>query len=304
MRAILLFVLLGSTLAFAQPLPARDTADVGPRGSWSVGVFNPLRIAVHEGLELQTHPLLFFVAPNVDARFALVRSPLRLTAEAGLSMPTLAMRLVKGYLFPGWETSQNDIGWMLIPRAGLLLSGNVLTHDVWTLRADAAFRVALGPNSATPLNSFLTPLDLVLAAPLTGFRSRVGGAYDHAFNERLRLRGEAQPLCDRLAGPSHRLGTGHGAHRLHLTAGAHGPRGRGPRPLPAQPHHRGCPVGQRGPGSHARGRGRRWLQRARPRPEQRLPADAGLHLARLLSRHREAWSTQHSSASPLPTYSG
>jgi hypothetical protein len=190
MRAILLFVLLGSTVAFAQPLPARDTADVGPRGSWSVGVFNPLRIAVHEGLELQTHPLLFFVAPNVDARFALVRSPLRLTAEAGLSMPTLAMRLVKGYLFPTWDTSQNDIGWMLIPRAGLLLSGNVLTHDVWTLRADAAFRVALGPNSATPLNSFLTPLDLVLAAPLTGFRSRVGGAYDHAFNERLRLRGE------------------------------------------------------------------------------------------------------------------
>lgn len=190
MRAILLFVLLGSTLAFAQPLPARDTADVGPRGSWSVGVFNPLRIAVHEGLELQTHPLLFFVAPHVDARFALVRSPLRLTAEAGLSMPTLAMRLVKGYLFPSWETSQNDIGWMLIPRAGLLLSGNVLAHGVWTLRADAAFRVALGPHSATPLNSFLTPLDLVLAAPLTGFRSRVGGAYDHAFNERLRLRGE------------------------------------------------------------------------------------------------------------------
>ncbi|MFY0572777.1 hypothetical protein ACN28E_54355 [Archangium lansingense] len=190
MRATLLFVLLSSTLAFAQPLPARDTADVGPRGSWSVGVFNPLRIAVHDNVELQTHPLLFFVAPHVDARFALLRTPLRLTAEAGLSMPTFAMRLVKGYLFPSWDTSQSDIGWMLIPRAGLLLSGNVLEHDVWTLRADAAFRIGLGPNSATPLNSFLTPLDLVLAAPLTGFRSRVGGAYDHAFNDRLRLRGE------------------------------------------------------------------------------------------------------------------
>ena len=195
MRALFLAVLVSSTLmsgtlAFAQPMQARDTADVGPRGSWSVGVFNPLRIAVHESVELQTHPLLFFVAPNVDARFALMRSPLRLTAEAGLSMPTLAMRLAKGYLFPNWETSQNDIGWMLIPRAGLLLSGNVLEHDVWTLRADAAFRIPLGPNSATPLNSFLTPLDLVLAAPLTGFRSRVGGAYDHAFNDRLRLRGE------------------------------------------------------------------------------------------------------------------
>ncbi len=190
MRAVLLFVLLASTLAFSQPLPARDTADVGARGSWSVGVFNPLRIAVLDGLELQTHPLLFFVAPHVDARLALVRSPLRLTAEAGLSMPTLAMRLTKGYLFPSWDTSENDIGWMLIPRAGLLLSGNVLERDVWTLRADAAFRIPLGPNSATPLNFFVTPLDLVLAAPLTGFRSRVGGAYDHAFNDRLRLRGE------------------------------------------------------------------------------------------------------------------
>ncbi|HEX8441121.1 hypothetical protein [Archangium sp.] len=190
MRAVLLLVLLGSTLAFSQPRPARDTADVGPRGSWSVGVFNPLRIAVHDRVEFQTHPLLFLVAPQVDARFALVRSPLRLTAEAGLSVPTFALRLTKGYLFPSWATSQNDIGWMLIPRAGLSLSGDVLAHDVWTLKADAAFRVALGPNSATPLNSFLTPLDLALAAPLTGFRSRVGGAYDHAFNDRLRLRGE------------------------------------------------------------------------------------------------------------------
>jgi hypothetical protein len=190
MRAVLLFVLLGSTLAFSQPLPARDTADVGPRGAWSVGVFNPLRIAVHDRVELQTHPLLFLMAPHVDARFALVRSPLRLTAEAGLSVPTFALRLTKGYLFPNWATSQADIGWMLIPRAGLLLSGDGLANDVWTLKADAAFRVPLGPNSATPLNSFLSPLDLVLAAPLTGFHSRVGGAYDHAFNDRLRLRGE------------------------------------------------------------------------------------------------------------------
>jgi hypothetical protein len=100
------------------------------------------------------------------------------------------MRLAKGFFFPSWDTSQSDIGWMLIPRAGLMLSGDALAHDVWTLRAEASFRVALGPNSAEPLNSFLTPADLLLAAPLTGFRSRVGGAYDHAFTERLRLRGE------------------------------------------------------------------------------------------------------------------
>lgn len=190
MRALLVCFLLGGTLALADPLPARDTADVGKKGSWSVGVFNPLRIAVHDRVELQANPLLFFVAPHLDARFALVQSQVRLTGEVGFSVPTFGMRLMKGYFFPEWASTENNIGWMLVPRVGLMLSGDAFAHDVWTLRADAAFRVALGPNSATPLNSFLVPLDLLLAAPLTGFSSRVGGAYDHAFNERLRLRGE------------------------------------------------------------------------------------------------------------------
>lgn len=193
-RAIFVVSVL-STVALADVRPARDTADVGDRGAWSVGVFNPFRIAVHDRVELQTHPLILFVAPNVDARFAILKSAgpergLRLTGEAGLSLPTFGMRLTKGYFFPSWETSTNDIGWMLIPRVGLLLSGDVLTHDTWTVKADAAFRVPLGPNSAAPLNSFLAPLEILLAAPLTGFCSRIGGAYDHAFGERLRLRGE------------------------------------------------------------------------------------------------------------------
>jgi hypothetical protein len=191
--------------ALASSRPARDTADVGNAGSWSVGVFNPLRLAVNDRLELEAHPLVFFVAPNLNARFALLKSAkadpqsgdlgtaargLRLTGEVGLSVPTFGMRLLKGYLFPSWETSRNDIGWMIIPRVGLLVSGDLLANDVWTLRADAAFRVPLGAGSAAPLNSFLAPLEILLAAPLTGFGSRVGAAYDHALGDVLRLRGE------------------------------------------------------------------------------------------------------------------
>ncbi|MDX2014939.1 MAG: hypothetical protein SFW67_32380 [Myxococcaceae bacterium] len=182
--------LLASSLALAAPRPARDTAAVGQQGHGSVGVFNPLRLAIVDGIELEANPLVFFVAPNVNARFRLFDGPLQLTAEAGLSLPTFGMRLTKGFLFPSWETSTNDIGWMLIPRVGVVLSGRVFEHDVWTAKVDAAFRVPLGPNSATPLNSFLIPLDLLLAAPLTGLCARVGGAYDHAFGDRLRLRGE------------------------------------------------------------------------------------------------------------------
>ncbi len=189
-----------ASVAFAEPRLARDTADVGNAGSYSVGVFNPLRIAFHNRFELQANPLLFFIAPHLDARFAILKSPVgagaiptgvRLTAEAGVLMPTLAMRLMKGFLFPSWATSENNIGYMLIPRVALLVSTDFLVHDVLTFRLDGAFRLPMGPNSATPMNSFLAPLEILFAAPLTGFCGRFGGAYDHAFGDRLRLRGEA-----------------------------------------------------------------------------------------------------------------
>lgn len=198
MKALVL-VLLAST-ALATPRPARDTADVGNAGSYSVGIFNPLRVSFHNRFELQANPLLFFVAPHLDARFAILKPPVeqgqlpmgvRLTAEAGLLMPTFGMRLMKGFFFPSWATSTNDVGFMLIPRVALLVSGDFLTHDVLTFRIDGALRIPMGPNNATPMNSFLAPLEILFAAPLTGFCGRMGGAYDHAFGDRLRLRGEA-----------------------------------------------------------------------------------------------------------------
>ncbi len=199
MKRALLGLALASTAAFATPRPARDTADVGNAGSYSVGIFNPLRIAFTDRVELQANPLLFFVAPHLDVRFAILKPAVeagklpmgvRLTAEAGLLMPTLGMRLMKGFFFPSWATSTNDIGFMLIPRVGLLVSGDFFQDDVLTFRIDGQMRIPMGPHSATPLNSFLAPLEILFAAPLTGFLGRFGGAYDHAFGDRLRLRGE------------------------------------------------------------------------------------------------------------------
>jgi hypothetical protein len=174
----------------AWPRPARDTADVGPKGRWSTGIFNPTRYALTDSIELEANPLLLPVAPNLIGRFALMKSTTRLTAEAGVLVPTFGMRLMKGYFFPTWATSTDNIGWMVIPRVAVLLSGGAREHDVWTARADFAFRVPLGANSASPIESFVAPLDLLLAAPLTGYLARVGGAYDAALGNRFRLRGE------------------------------------------------------------------------------------------------------------------
>jgi hypothetical protein len=194
-----LVMTLMSTSSQALPRPARDTADVGNRGNYSVGVFSPLRLAFTNRFELQAQPLLFFIAPHLDARFAILKPPVkegslptgvRLTAEAGLSLPTYGMRLLKGLFFPTWATSANDIGFMLVPRIGLLLSGDFFTHDVLTFRINGQFRIPIGPNNATPLHSFLAPLDILLAAPLTGILGHVGTAYDHAIGDRFRLRGE------------------------------------------------------------------------------------------------------------------
>lgn len=175
-----------------QPRPARDTADVGDKGSWSMGLFNPLTVALHHRIELRLHPALFFVAPHFNLRLALLKgggAPVRVTLETGMQVPTLLMQLTKGYLFPTWASGADNIGWMLITRYGLLVSGDAFAHDVWTVGADASFRIPLGPNSATPLHSFLAPLEIITAAPLTGFLGHAGGAYDHAFGTRLRLRG-------------------------------------------------------------------------------------------------------------------
>ncbi len=220
MRTVIMLSALCATVAAAEPRPARDTADVGDRNAWSFGIFNPLRYAFHDRFELQVSPLFFFVAPHIDARFAILKETkggnrypfgVRLTAEAGLLYPTLAMRLAKGFLFPAWETSQNDVGHMLVPRVGLVVSGDFFKYDVLTFRIDALLRIPMGPNSATPLNSFLAPLDILFAAPLTGFLGRLGGAYDHAFGDHLRLRGEVNVYLTGTQGNLHVDGRSVGA---------------------------------------------------------------------------------------------
>lgn len=189
-RLCLLLALVSAPALASDPAP-RETADVLSKGQWSVGVFNPLRIGLTDRVELVTHPLLDLAAsPHAVVRVAHRTGSLRITGEYGLSLPTVGARLMKGFFFPSWETSGRNVGWMLVPRAGVVVSGAATARSVWTARADFAARLPLGHNDAMPFESFLAPLDLVFAPALTGFRARLGGSYDQALTSRLRVKGE------------------------------------------------------------------------------------------------------------------
>jgi hypothetical protein len=176
-------VLVGSA-AIAAPIPARDTAFVGVERV-SVGVFAPLTWTLAEGVELRGHPLLFFVAPNAVARVSHGEvAGLRIAGEYGLSVPTLGMRMVRGYLFP----TGADIPWLLIPSVGLVASRGDPLGSVWSVSGDAAYRISLSRHELRPMNA-PAPLEVVFAAAAGGYRVRLGGGYDAALGQLWRLRG-------------------------------------------------------------------------------------------------------------------
>ncbi len=181
------FALSFAQAAHAEPLAARDTALVRPKGTGSIGVFAPLRVSVGRGLEAEAHPLLFLAAsPNLALRVRLFDDgALRVTGEYGLSVPTMAMRLTQGILFPTWDTSHRRVGWFVVPDVGVAVSYGRTT--VVTARIDTAFGLGFGANEATPLDT-VAPLELLFAPMLNGFRSHAGVGYDFPITTWLRGR--------------------------------------------------------------------------------------------------------------------
>jgi len=175
--------LLLSTLAHPNT-GARDTADVIAPGKWSVGLLDPLRVGVTKDVEIVTHPVIsLLLSPNVRARVAFRTTGLRVTGEYGLSVPTVAMRLTSGYLFPSWEKSDRRVGWFVVPSVGLALS-----YGSFTARLDSAIGVPIGRNDATPLDTW-APVELIFAPSLNGYRHHLGALVDHPVTEWLRVRG-------------------------------------------------------------------------------------------------------------------
>lgn len=180
--------LLSPAPASAEPMPARETARVLPKGKLSAGLFSPFELGLGKGWEVTTMIVPWLVlSPNFTFRGELghLGKNIVVTGEYGLSVPTGAMRLTQGYLFPTWATSGQRPGWVIAPTAGLWISGG--ERGVLTGRLETTVGLGLGDNPATPLETY-APIELLFAPALNGFRVRTGLAYDYAILDWLRAR--------------------------------------------------------------------------------------------------------------------
>jgi hypothetical protein len=190
---VLALAIVSVSNAAAEPIAPRDTARVLAPGRWSAGLMAPIAVGVTKQVELDTQLASWgLLSPNLSVRIELARlfgGDVVATGEYGLSMPTGAMRLLSGYLFPTWATSGQKPGWVLVPSAGLWVSGG--TRGVWTGRMETTIGVPLGENPATPLETY-APIDLAFAPALSGYRVRFGGAYDYPLFDWLRAKAALQ----------------------------------------------------------------------------------------------------------------
>ncbi len=175
-------------LAAAESMPARETARVLEKGKLSAGLMSPFELGLGKGWELRTMIVPWLLlSPNLTVRGELGRlgKGVVVTGEYGLSVPTGAMRITQGYLFPTWGISGQRPGWVLAPTAGLWISGG--ERGVLTGRLETTVGVPLGDNPATPLETY-APIELLFAPALNGFRVRTGLSYDYAILDWLRAR--------------------------------------------------------------------------------------------------------------------
>lgn len=179
---------LAVSTALAEPMPARETARVLPQKGVSVGLMSPTAIGLGHGVEVTTMLVPWFLlSPNVSIRAELVksRSGIVLTSEYGLGVPSGAMWMLQGYLFPSYAVSGTTPPFILQQHAGFWLSGG--TRGVWTARADVT--IGLGNDAAfQPIESY-APFDLWFAPATSWSRWHVGGTYDYAILDWLRVRG-------------------------------------------------------------------------------------------------------------------
>jgi len=70
------------------------------KGQKEVGVFQPLRLGIGENTEISTHPLAFFVIPNMAIKHCWISGKWTIATRHSLHYPTPFLRIGRGFIQP------------------------------------------------------------------------------------------------------------------------------------------------------------------------------------------------------------
>ena len=116
------------------------TAQILPEGRIETGVFQPLRYGYNNSLELSLHPLLFFIMPNLNAKwFHTNQDGFIISSEHGFLYPTYLLRTIArkgefGIISPEFKIPQ-----MFSMYNGIIVSKSIFSKHLLTLKAGFDF---------------------------------------------------------------------------------------------------------------------------------------------------------------------
>jgi hypothetical protein len=121
------------------------TAYTMPDGRWELGVFQSLRYGLSETVEGSTHPLAFFLIPNLDVKWAHgSKNGFRFSTRHSLTYPTLLLRLVSRKGIGGLISPEFDIPHMVSVYNDVIVSKPVWDEALATAYFGFSFSVKSG----------------------------------------------------------------------------------------------------------------------------------------------------------------
>jgi hypothetical protein len=183
-------------------LADRDSGFRPRQGSWSIGLFNPLKIQVSDSWGIETFPVVsMLIAPHLKLWHQWWSNRrMNLQGMYGFSTPSWSLQKgiplgLAGYLSPSCTVLDEEPnrapnscqrpGFDFVPQLGAKLSG--AQHEgIWTIEADLAVGLMINGERTTPLDSY-APVELAYAPSTNLYRAHLGFKYAHLIHRRLSL---------------------------------------------------------------------------------------------------------------------
>ena len=176
-------------------LLANDTAYPLENGQRQMGVFQPRIYGMNNNLEISTHPLLFFVKPNVKLKkFYKEINGFGLASRYSFDYPTLLLKILQKKGIGGLLSNPNDVG--KIPHL-IVLQGELLATKIFTKHSVTA-KLGMSTCLGCALDSrHLIDYDLAyprMALYHHGIGANMGLDLDYIYSEKISLKADGDLL--------------------------------------------------------------------------------------------------------------